>query len=599
MQSILQLVANDSVALSTLQDKMRRILGVKYDLGLFDNPYIPDDIDPDELTAQHVPLTLEAAQKSIVLLENRGSILPLNLADVEMKKLALIGPFSDIVNYGDYSGQFGEYPVAHSSTLRQGIVQHLHDANSRCELVSAWGANTWSYNAQYAIPSYHLSAHGTVGGLQATYFADVNFTIPTFRKVEAPVRDWGLYPPPGLPSNNFSIIWEGTLVVPTSVSTNGYLGVAIAYNSTAKLYVDDQLLVSVPSSKAGNILSNIPSRAYTLANSTSAPPGSAPFTFFPGAKHRIRLEFQSWNTFQKIENESSLNAEILLFWNLVERISPVEQAVTVAQDADIIILALGGTWNSDAENADRGTMGLSRDQTDLANAILALEKPTILVIEGGRPFAISEMYNRSTAVLNAYFGGQSGGQAIADVLFGRFNPGGRLPLTVPRHVGQMPVYYNFKRSAHQASYVDIDSTPAYPFGYGLSYTNFSIKDFRGNTYHGSNNTFGAGAVIHFSVELTNTGAVSGSYVTQLYLLQRVSQISQPVKQLVTFKRTYLEPGESRTVTMQVDVDRYLRILNRRWQWELEKGQYTFALLENGSIVGDTSVNVTMHCTGGA
>ena len=579
---------------------MHRILGVKYDLGLFDDPYIPDDINSYQLINDHVPLTLEAAHKSIVLLENKNSILPINLDEGKVRKLGLIGPYSDILNYGDYSGQFGAYPVAHSSTIRQGILQSIKAKNSSIKLTSSWGANTWFYNDQYPIPGYHLFANGTRGGLLGTYYADTNFSKPIRRGIEVPVRDWGLYPPPGLPSNNFSAVWEGTLNVPVDIETEGWIGVAILYNSTARLYVDGELLVHVPLTTTGNILSNIEPLSYSLVNNTIPPPGSAPFTFKPGAQHKIRLEFQTWNLYQKVANQNSLNAEILLFWNLVDRKSPVEKAVSVAQDADAVILVVGANWNSDGEGADRGTMGLSANQTALTRAILDTGKPVIMIVEGGRPFAISDFYNRSAAVLNTYFSGQSGGQAIADVLFGAFSPGGRLPLTVPKHVGQLPVYYNYKPSAHVAAYVDIDPGPAYPFGYGLSYTNFTTSKFGASASSAGNSTrskttFSATDIVTFSVTVKNTGAMRGSYVAQVYLLQRVSVIVQPVKQLVAFLRVYLNPGEETTVHMELEVDRYLKILNRRYEWEVEKGEYTFALPENGGMFADTSTNLTMRC----
>lgn len=442
---------------------------------------------------------------------------------------------------------------------------------------------------------YHLSTpNGTAGGLQATYYASPDFSSPMVQKMEVPVRDWGLYPPPGLPSNNFSASWEGTLTVPVSTSTDGWLGVAIAWNSTAKLFVDDVMHVDVPLTTTGNILSNIPSRPYNLVNSTAPPPGSAPFKFEPGAIHKVRLEFASWNLYQKIANQNSLNAEVLLFWNLV---SPgnaaVDQAVQIAKDADTVILALGAAWNSDGENGDRATMGLSTNQTQLAEAILGIGKPVIVILEGGRPFAIPEIYNHTStaAVLSTGFGGQSAGRAVADALFGAFNPGGRIPLTIPRHVGQMPVYYNMKASSVR-TYIDVDSTPAYPFGYGQSYTNFTVTEFASS----SGQTFSAASNISFSVKVENTGAMAGSYVAQVYLLQRVSKISQPVRQLVAFKRVYLEKGGSKVVTMDLDVGRYLKILNRKYEWEVEKGEYTFALLENGGIFANTDKNVTMRCT---
>ncbi|KAF2209109.1 glycoside hydrolase family 3 protein [Cercospora zeae-maydis SCOH1-5] len=613
MNATLGLVQNGTLSLDTLKRKMRRILGVKYDLGLFENPYIPDDIDAEALTEQNIPLTLEAAQKSIVLLENHNHSLPLSSTDSGIKKLALIGPYSDMLNFGDYSGQFGQYPIERASTIRQGILEHFQETGSHIELMTAWGTNTWLYNGQYPIPGYHLwSTDGAQSGLSATYYADMDFSKPVVQKLEVPARDWGLYPPSGLSSNNFSATWEGQFDSPVSVPTNGWLGVAISWNATAKLYVDGKLHVNVPMTKNGNFLSNIPSRTYSVLNSTDPPPGSAAFTFLPGAKHTVRLEFQSWNFYQKLQNMNSLNAQVLLFWNLVDATtttssssSAISQAVQVAQQADTILLTLGASWDSDGENGDRATFGLSANQTALARAIYALNKPTILVLSGGgRPFAIPEFYNASSAVLATGFLGQSAGRAVADVLFGEYNPGGRLTLSVPLFEAQSPVFYNYKPTAHLAQYVDFDSNPAYPFGYGKSYSEFELSGFDGgivgsvgssNNNNNNSKTFGASDHIEFHVTVHNKGPWPGSYVPQVYLLQRVSQIVQPLKQLVAFTRVYLAVGETRNVTMALDVQRYLRILNRNYAWEVERGDYTFALLPDGGVFADAGVNVTLTC----
>ncbi|KXT00755.1 hypothetical protein AC578_2933 [Pseudocercospora eumusae] len=480
LNSTMELVANNIVALDTLREKMRRILGVKYDLGLFDDPYIPDDIDAAELTKEHVPLALEAALKSIVLLENKDSFLPLDPASV--KKIALIGPYSDNLNFGDYSGQFGQYPVENAWTLRQGIQQTLKNHNASVELHTAWGANTWVQNDQVPIPGYHLSTpDGTAGSLRATYYADTNFSQPVVTKSEVPVRDWGLYPPPGLPSNNFSATWEGTLTVPVSITTEGWLGVGIAWNSTAKLYIDDKLHIDVPLTKQGNFLSNIPNRAYALQNSTAPPPGSNPFTFVPGATHKIRLELQAYNLYQKLANHNSINSEILLFWNLVDS-NPshaISQALSLALTSDLILLSVGSAWNSDGESGDRATLTLSPNQTLLVETLLSsLEEqtktPIILLLNGARPLAIPNLYNRSTAILSTGFAGQASGLALAQTLFGDSTPGGKLPLTIPRSIGQIPTSYNFKATTHKVAYLDEDPSPAYAFGHGL-YTRISAS----------------------------------------------------------------------------------------------------------------------------
>ncbi|KAH8895623.1 glycoside hydrolase family 3 protein [Thozetella sp. PMI_491] len=588
------LIANKSVKLSTLQSHARRMLSVKWDLGLFEDPYIAAGTDPIEIVQTHRSLTLEAAQKSIVLLENKNSTLPLRPIEQNISKIALIGPFSDTLNYGDYSGAWGQYPQDAAQTLRAGLLAHLHDSAPDVNLVSSWGTNTWEYNAQYAVPSYVLSANGTQGGLLATYYADLQFGAAMAERIETPALDWGMYPPPGLPSSNFSAVWQGDLQSPVEVDVDGWLGVAVGPNTTVRLFVDGELITTQGTEgllTTGTVMPNIEKYPFVHANGTLPPFGSAPFTFRKGATYHIRIEYQAFHLYKKIENVVSLNHQLVLFWNLISRNGDaVDQAVKLAADSDLVILAVGAAWNSDGESGDRATLGLAPSQDILAQEIYSLGKPVVLVLGGGRPFAI-DYYNQSAAVLNTFFPGQSGGQAIADIIFGAAQPGGRMPITVPRHVGQIPVYYNFKPFARKIEYLDIDPSPAYSFGYGLSYTRFSVSGF-----NSSSENFTKGDTITFSAVISNVGDMAGSYVPQVYLLSRISSIVQPVKQLVAFTRVYAEPGQQIVVSMELDVDRYLTIYNRWNEWELEQGLYTFALMEHSGNTADTNTNITLTCT---
>ncbi|OQE23653.1 hypothetical protein PENSTE_c008G07139 [Penicillium steckii] len=592
------LVANGTLTMERLRSLVKRVVGVKYDLGLFEDPYIPETIESQSLTESHVSLTLEAAQKSIVLLENKNSTLPINPTEQNIQKVALIGPFADTFNYGDYSGQWGGYPVKNASTLREGLSEHLAAHFPSTKLATSWGANSWTYNGQYNIPPYLLSANGTSGGLLATYYADTDFSDARYEKLETPSLDWGLYPPNGLPSNNFSVAWEGTLHVPVEYDTQGWLGVAVYANTSAKLYVDGKLQVAVEPTPSGNILSNIPGLSYTSVNGTMAPPGSSMFLFKKCASHQVRVEYQAWSYVQKIENQNSLNAQVLLFWNLVDRVDPINQAVKVASESDLIVLAMGANWNSDGESGDRSTLGLSSNQTELADAIFALGKPVVLVLQGGRPFAIPKYYAKSAAVLNTFFLGQSGGKAISDALFGVISPGGRVPISVPYSVGSLPAFYNYKPSVPR-DYTDIPYKSIYPFGYGLSYTNFSTSDFHVSAVsempEPHKSEFNGNSIITFSVKIRNVGRFAGSYVAQVYVLGRISSIVRPVKQLVAFQRVYLSPDEVTTVEMTLDVSRYMMVLDREYKWIVETGEYTFALLENGGSEVDTSRNITLNC----
>jgi hypothetical protein len=588
------LIDNGSVKASTLQSHVRKILGVKWELDLFQNPYLSQHIDPSAIVRDHHELTLEAAGKAIVLLKNENSILPLKPKKRNPTKIALIGPFADTLNYGGYSGTWGQVPAAAARTLREGLLSYIKENNNAIKLVSSWGVNTWEYNSQYAIPGYLLSFQGTPGGLSASYFATTDFQDLLVQKMEMPALDWGLYPPPGLPSTNFSAVWEGELESPADMDVDGWLGVAVGPNTTVKLFVSGKLLMAQGTDgtdSSGTIMSNIMDYSYIQTNMSSPPPGAAPFTFRKGETYHVRIELQAFNLHKKTANVVSLNHQMVLFWNLASRHgNAIEQAIDVARDSDLVVLALGAAWNSDGENGDRATLGLPPSQDALAREVYRLGKPVVLVLQGGRPFAIPEHYEQSAAVLSTFFPGQSGGQAIADVLFGAVNPGARLPVTVPKNVGQLPVYYNYKSLARKIPYLDVDSKPAYPFGYGLSYTTFQVTHFAT-----SSDSFSIGDTINFSVKVTNTGAVAGSHVLQVYLLSRISSIVQPLRQLVAFKRVYLGAGEETVVSIDLDADRYLRIMNRWNKWELEKGAYTFALLEHGGEAADTGTNITMHC----
>ena len=311
--------------LTKLQDAVKRILGVKYDLGLFHNPYLDENIDSHALVESHLSLAREAAQKSIVLLENRNETLPLRPAQQNINKIAMIGPFADTFNYGSYSGVWGSNPAENASTIRQGIIENLaRSSNPKVEVLTAWGANSWNYNAQHNIPSYLLSFNSKPGGLQAIYYHDLDFQEEASKTIEIPNRDWGLFPPLGLSSNTFSAVWQGDLEVPVSSEVNGIIGIAVSANTTTRLYLDGKIVAESPESTTGNFLREIMPYAYTVENGTSPPPGGFEFLFKPGAKHRIRIEYQT-RVFQANPKPMGVHSKIQLWWNLTDRKDAVAQ----------------------------------------------------------------------------------------------------------------------------------------------------------------------------------------------------------------------------------------------------------------------------------
>ncbi|KAF5004464.1 hypothetical protein FDECE_9044 [Fusarium decemcellulare] len=580
--SIIELVKNGQVEISTLRKRVRKILEVKYDLGLFHNPYLPEDIDSHAVTMAHIPLALEAARRSIVLLENHNKTLPLRTSEQNISRIAVVGPFADTFNFGSYTGVWGASPTDNASTIRQGVLEHLAQiTDSNIDVVSAWGANSWHYNAQYPIPGYLLSTNGSTGGLQATYYHDTKFQDAAFQVTERPNRDWGVYPPIGLASNSFGVVWQGELEVPVSSDVNGWIGVAVSPKTIARLYIDGKLVSQTDYSNPGTILRDIMPYSYTAEHSSDPPPGGSEFLFTPGSKHQIRVECEVHANWPRT-SAAGVHSKVQLFWNLVDRKDAVSQATDVATDADLIILTAGAAWNSDGENGDRATLGLSSGQTKLAHAIFALGKPVVLVLEGGRPFAIPKFYAQSSAVLSAGFLGQAAGQAIADVLFGDFNPGGRLTMSVPYDAGSLPAYYNqrtTKPKSHTPYYLDIPKPVLYSFGYGLSFTKFtqSLQSATSAVDGRKEGTFSHGDTIKLLVSITNTGAIAGTHVPQL----------------VAFASLDINAGETAIAKLELDVDRYLPVINREYERVLEAGQYTFALMDDGSLDASVISEVTL------
>jgi beta-glucosidase len=235
-----------------------------------------------------------------------------------------------------------------------------------------------------------------------------------------------------------------------------------------------------------------------------------------------------------------------------ENLARIREAVEVARGADEIVLALGTSaaisregWASN-HLGDRDRLGLIAQQDDLARAMFALGKPVVVVLINGPPLSIPQIAARANALVEAWYPGQEGGTALADILFGDADPGGKLPVTIARSVGQLPMFYDDKPSAHRGYLFDSDQ-PQFPFGYGLSYTTFDIGVPRLSA-----DRIRAGEPVTVSVDVRNTGKVAGDEVVQLYLHELVSSVTEPVKQLEGFRRVTLAPGESTTVRFSLD-----------------------------------------------
>jgi beta-glucosidase len=251
------------------------------------------------------------------------------------------------------------------------------------------------------------------------------------------------------------------------------------------------------------------------------------------------------------------------------------EAEAAARQSDFVILAVGESGNMTGEASSRSSLDLPGRQLELIQAIHAMGKPYAVVLMNGRPLSINWVASNSPAILETWFAGTQGGNAVADVLFGDANPAGKLPVTFPRSVGQVPIYYNHKNTGRPpggsnkdaSQYIDIPWTPLYPFGYGLSYTQFKLSRLQLSSARIRPN-----GSVTVQVEVENTGARAGDEVVQLYLHDLVASVTRPVKELKGFKRVSLRPGESRRVTFTLG-PRELGFYDGNMRFAVEPGKF--------------------------
>ncbi|MFH1213048.1 MAG: glycoside hydrolase family 3 N-terminal domain-containing protein [Candidatus Neomarinimicrobiota bacterium] len=265
-----------------------------------------------------------------------------------------------------------------------------------------------------------------------------------------------------------------------------------------------------------------------------------------------------------------------------DKSSGIEEAVAAARGADAVILVLGESREMSGEAASRSNLDLPGMQNELARSVIAAGKPTVVVLIDGRPLMIADLHKNASAILECWAPGIQGGRAIADVIFGDYNPSGKLPVTFPLVVGQVPIYYNHKNTGRPgdanikftSKYRDLSLEPLYPFGYGLSYTTFKYSDLKV-----VNNKLLPNDVLKVQVNLENTDKRSGTEVAQVYLRDPVASVTRPVKELKGFKRVDLQPGEKKTITFEIPV-REMGFYNQALKYVIEPG--VFDIMVGGS-----------------
>ena len=278
-----------------------------------------------------------------------------------------------------------------------------------------------------------------------------------------------------------------------------------------------------------------------------------------------------------------------------------KEAVEIASKADVILLAIGESAEMSGESSSRTDIGIPETQKELLRELKKTGKPIVIVLFAGRPLVLTEESELADGILNVWFPGSMAGYAISDVLYGKVNPSAKLPMTFPRSVGQVPIYYNAKNTGRplntentdkctfekfRSNYLDECNTPLYPFGYGLSYSQFNYSDLSVSNAKPAGDTS-----IEATVTLTNNGKYDGAEVVQLYIRDLVGSITRPVKELKGFQKVYLKAGESKKVTFKISPED-LKFYNSQLKFDWEAGDFDVMIGTNSHDVKTTRITWT-------
>jgi beta-glucosidase len=525
---------------------VKRLFLARMKLGMFDSPdrvkwaRIPfSTLDSPE----HRALARQVARESMVLLRNEGNALPLRK---DLGALAVIGPNADQwrMLLGNYNG-IPKDPVTPLRGIRAAVSRSTR-------VLYARGADLADgFPVMEVVPSTALTSPDGRPGLRAEYFKGRAMTdAPAFTAADTTLDvNWAESSPrQDLDPNDFGVRWTATFRAPrTGTYRLGVIG-------TMKVVVtlDDSAVVrSVYAQRDGEFPDP------RLAQ-------SVPLQLEGGRSYRLRVDAQ----------ESYGEAEAQLVWSVPTE-SLEEEALQAARQADAVVLFLGLTARLEGEEmpvqvpgfrgGDRTALDLPAPQQRLLERVVAVGKPTVLVLLNGSALAVGWAQEHVPAILEAWYPGQAGGQAIADVLFGDYSPAGRLPVTFYRDVKDLPPFEDYAMKGR--TYRFFDGTPLYPFGHGLSYTSFRYARLRASAP-----TLAEGATVTVRVDVTNTGRRAGDEVVQLYVRHLGSKVERPRKELRGYRRVTLRPGETRTVSFPLEARSlaYWDTTGKRWVVEDER-----------------------------
>lgn len=525
-----------------LDTAVKRIFTARFKLGMFD----PDEMVPYAQIPYFVncsdynnSLARKAAQKSIVLLKNQDNTLPLRK---DIKTIAVIGPNADNFEalIGNYNG-IPKEPV----TVVKGIKNKL---KPETKIIYAEGSDlAEGVHNLTVIPSRYLQAPDGRQGVLGEYFNNrVMKGEPVFTRIDDQISFYWehLSPRYDMPDDDFGIRWTTYLVPPVS----GTYALGGWGSSNYEMLLDGKRIISD-------------------RNEHHAFHKEYSIDLKAGEKYKIEVLYRN----------IAGDADIKLLW-APPRPNLTEEAVRAAREADAVVLVLGLSQRLEGEEmnikidgfmgGDRTNLNLPVLQEELFDALVATGKPLVVVLMNGGALSVNKIHEKASAVILAGYPGQQGGNAVADVLFGDYNPAGRLPVTYYKSVDQIPPFEDYDMKGRTYRY--FAQEPLYPFGYGLSYTRFGYADLI------VPEKAVAGEKVIIRVSVTNIGKIAGDEVVQLYLSDEKASTPRPIRQLEGFQRVVLNPGESKMIEFAIE-PRQFSIINKQDKRVIEPGYFIISV----------------------
>ncbi|GGG98010.1 beta-glucosidase [Polaribacter pacificus] len=531
---------------TAIDEAVRRVLRAKFKLGLFEDPYInPEDASKWNANKEHRLLARKAAHESVVLLKNEAQTLPFSK---DIKSIAVIGTDAIEARLGGYSG-----PGNESISILKGL-QNKFKKGVNIKYVAGPGRSSDNFQT---IPSeylYTLKNGEKKQGLEGRYYNNIKLSgTPDLIRVDSKIDfRWTLFSPDQEKINYdyYSVQWNGNIRSPKT----GMIDIGIKGDDGYRLYINNKL-----------ILDNWKKQSVQQL--------TVPYYFEKGKSYAIKIEY--YETIGNVWFKLIWNAELSNSWQ-----EKINKAVAIAKNSDVAVVCVG---IEEGEFKDRAYLSLPGHQESLIKAVAATGKPMVVVLVGGSAITMDAWSNHAQAIVDVWYPGDEGGSAIADVLFGDYNPAGRLPITFPVHEAQLPLYYNHKPTGRGDDYINLTGKPLFPFGFGLSYTSFDYSDIQLE-----NQTINTGEKTRVTCKVTNTGNYDGDEVVQLYIKDLFATVARPIIELKGFQRIHLKKGETKEVTFDIDSET-LKMLNKEMKWVVEPGDFRV-------LIGTSSNNIQLRTT---